>query len=70
MAKDTSTTAPGGARKLAPAAERALAEAESRRAARAAEQAAQPAPVKEQGRQGLDPARFGDWENKGIASDF
>ncbi len=22
------------------------------------------------GRQGPDPARYGDWENKGIASDF
>ena len=22
------------------------------------------------GRKGPDPARFGDWENKGIASDF
>lgn len=24
----------------------------------------------QQGRGGLDPARFGDWEVKGIASDF
>lgn len=22
------------------------------------------------GRDGLDPVRYGDWENKGIASDF
>ncbi|MDA9619344.1 DUF1674 domain-containing protein [Alphaproteobacteria bacterium] len=22
------------------------------------------------GREGLDPVRFGDWENNGIASDF
>lgn len=22
------------------------------------------------GRSGLDPVRYGDWENKGIASDF
>ena len=58
-------------RNLTPAAERALAEAEARRAAGARDRAAQPPQVKEvQGRQGPDPARYGDWENKGIASDF
>jgi hypothetical protein len=50
-----------------PAAQRALAEAEARR--RAAAQA--PAPPQELGgRGGPDPARYGDWEVKGIASDF
>jgi hypothetical protein len=52
---------------LSPAAERALAEAAARRAEidrRAAER------PKESGRKGLDPTRYGDWESKGIASDF
>jgi hypothetical protein len=51
---------------LSPAAQRALAEAEARR--RAATAPEQPAEVK--GRGGLDPVRYGDWEVKGIASDF
>ena len=52
---------------LSPAAERALAEAAARRAARATE----PSPPKEaHGRGGLDPTRYGDWEVKGIATDF
>jgi len=51
---------------LSPAAQRALAEAEARRqAATAAKQ-----PVECNGRGGLDPVRYGDWEVKGIASDF
>jgi hypothetical protein len=50
---------------LSPAAERALAEAAARRAART--EAERP---KELGRTGPDPARYGDWEVKGIASDF
>jgi len=52
---------------LSPAAQRALAEAEARRAV-AAPQA--PAPREIDGRGGLEPARYGDWEVKGIASDF
>jgi hypothetical protein len=53
---------------LTPAAKRALAEAEARR--KAAEANAQP-PAKEfQGPKGPEPTRYGDWENKGIASDF
>jgi hypothetical protein len=52
---------------LPPAAERALAEAAARRAEMDRQAAARP---KEAGRKGLDPARYGDWENKGIASDF
>jgi len=54
-------------RKLTPAAERALAEAAERRAA---QDAGKPTPKEVKGRQGLDPVRYGDWENKGIASDF
>lgn len=52
---------------LAPAARRALAEAEERR--RAAPKRPEP-PRELGGRGGLDPARYGDWEAKGIASDF
>lgn len=51
---------------LTPAAERALAEAAARRAAR--EQPGRPKEVA--GRAGPDPTRYGDWEVKGIASDF
>jgi hypothetical protein len=50
---------------LPPAAQRALAEAEARRA-----QARPVAPNEVHGRGGLDPARYGDWEVKGLASDF
>jgi hypothetical protein len=53
---------------LPPAAQRALAEAEARRAA--AVQASQPAPKESGGPKGPEPTRYGDWENKGIASDF
>lgn len=51
-----------------PEAERALAEAEARRAA---EKPDEKAPRELQGRRkGLEPIRYGDWEVKGIASDF
>ena len=53
---------------LTPAAQRALAEAEARRQAAAAD--AQPRPKEYQGPKGPEPTRYGDWENKGIASDF
>jgi hypothetical protein len=53
---------------LPEAAKRALAEAEARRQAAAAN--AHPAAKELQGPKGLEPARYGDWENKGIASDF
>ena len=52
-------------RELPAAARRALAEAEARRALAAA------APPRElNGRGGLDPVRYGDWEVKGLAADF
>ena len=61
--------APSGERKpLTPAAQRALAEAEERR--KAAEANAKPVPREFQGPKGPEPTRYGDWENKGIASDF
>jgi hypothetical protein len=53
---------------LSPAARRALAEAEARRLA--AEASAKPEPKELQGPKGPEPTRYGDWENKGIASDF
>jgi hypothetical protein len=59
---------PGDTRKeLPPAALRALAEAEERRKAQAD---AAPPPKDSGARDGLDPARYGDWETKGIAIDF
>ncbi|MCJ9702811.1 MULTISPECIES: DUF1674 domain-containing protein [unclassified Bradyrhizobium] len=55
---------------LSPAAQRALAEAEARRQAAAA-QARDEIKAKElQGPKGPEPTRYGDWERKGIASDF
>jgi hypothetical protein len=53
---------------LTPAARRALAEAEARRRDAAAN--TPPAPKELQGPKGPEPTRYGDWENKGIASDF
>ena len=67
-----STLAPAGsppARKpLTPEAQRALAEAEARR--QAAEANAPQAAKEFQGPKGPEPTRYGDWESKGIASDF
>ena len=61
--------APAAERKpLTPAAQRALAEAEARR--KQAEANAKPAPKEFQGPKGPEPTRYGDWETKGIASDF
>jgi hypothetical protein len=70
MADDPSLpAAPAPERKeLPPAAKRALAEAEARR--KAAEANAKPAAREFQGPKGPEPTRYGDWENKGIASDF
>ncbi|MGL4240172.1 MAG: DUF1674 domain-containing protein [Beijerinckiaceae bacterium] len=58
------------ARKLSPAAERALAEAAARRTAQAAKEAALAEAREIDGRGGKDPVRYDDWEIKGIASDF
>jgi len=57
-----------GDKPLTPAAQRALAEAEARRQAAAAN--ANPAAKEFGGPKGPDPTRYGDWEHKGIASDF
>jgi hypothetical protein len=48
-------------------AERALAEAEARRKQ---ERDAPERPKEEPARKGLEPTRYGDWEKKGITSDF
>lgn len=53
---------------LTPEAERALAEAEARRKAAAAN--AKPMQKEFQGPKGPEPTRYGDWERKGICSDF
>lgn len=53
---------------LSEAAKRALAEARARRAAIDGKGAF--APKEEGGRGGLEPGRYGDWEIKGLTSDF
>ena len=55
------------AKVLSPQAQRALAEAEARR-----RQASPPPPSPPEfnGPKGPEPIRYGDWERKGIASDF
>jgi hypothetical protein len=68
MTDDPSPPAVPQRKPLTPAAERALAEAEARR--KAAEAAATPHPKEFQGPKGPEPTRYGDWERKGIASDF
>ena len=50
---------------LSPEAQRALAEAEARRKAKVFAQ-----PVESGGPKGPEPTRYGDWERKGIVSDF
>ncbi len=69
MSDDQSQVQPGDAERkpLTPAAQRALAEAEARRQAAAH---AKSMPREYQGPKGPEPTRYGDWERKGIASDF
>ena len=56
------------AKPLSDAARRALAEAESRR--QEIDEVTRRQPAEKGGRGGLDPARYGDWEIKGLTSDF
>ena len=49
-------------------AKRALEEAKKRRADKDTKH--KKMPVEKKGRGGLEPTRYGDWEVKGIASDF
>jgi len=60
---------PSEKRPLSPAAERALAEAALRRAERD-KRTADDAAKEVDGRGGLDPTRYGDWEVNGLTSDF
>lgn len=62
------TNEKGQKRILSPAAERALAEAEARRAEYRRREAALPREIG--GRGGNEPVRYGDWEVKGLATDF
>jgi hypothetical protein len=56
---------------LSDVARRALAEAEERRRVEAARKGkSNECPREVGGRDGPDPARYGDWEKGGIASDF
>jgi len=59
---------PAKTKTLSPAAERALAEAAARRAE--IDRKAAALPKEQHGRGGPEPTRYGDWEQKGIASDF
>lgn len=63
MDEDTPSPKP-----LTPAAARALAEAAARRAE--IDQKAEAGKTEKNGRGGLDPARYGDWEIKGRTVDF
>ena len=53
-------------KQLSPEAKRALAEAEARRKVAIVKKL----PQEVGGRDGPEPTRYGDWEKKGIASDF
>ena len=53
---------------LTPAARRALVEAEARRQDYRQKEAAMPREIG--GRGGKEPGRYGDWEVKGLTSDF
>lgn len=70
LPREAPNAAPG--KKLTPAAKRALEEAEQRRLAEAADKDsdAQAEPVEYDGQAGPEPTRYGDWEKKGIATDF
>ena len=59
---------PEGTKTISEEAQRALAEAESRRKLYQAREAAMPR--EHGGRSGKEPVRYGDWEVKGLATDF
>jgi hypothetical protein len=67
-AKDVGEQPPTKERPLSPAAERALAEAAARRAA--GDRPSPDRPKEIRGRDGPEPTRYGDWEIRGLTSDF
>ncbi|MBS3647891.1 DUF1674 domain-containing protein [Pseudaminobacter sp. 19-2017] len=67
-ADDASDSDDAARKELAPAARRALEEAAARRVEREARVGAMPREVG--GRGGEEPVRYGDWEVKGLATDF
>ncbi len=62
------TEKPAGKKPLTDAARRSLAEAEARRAE--IDAAAAKLPPEQGAKREKEPSRYGDWEKKGIASDF
>ena len=64
----TPASPPEAPRAPSPAAQRALEEAKARRTE--VDRASSDRPKERDGRRGPDPVRYGDWEVKGIASDF
>lgn len=66
--KNNAETVAAEAKELTPAARRALAEAEARRKVYLEREAALPKELG--GRGGKEPGRYGDWEVKGLATDF
>ena len=68
MTDETSKADADGEKDLTPAARRALAEAKARRDEYRQKEAALPKEIG--GRGGKEPGRYGDWEVKGLTSDF
>jgi hypothetical protein len=68
--QDSKDVEPKVVRVLPPEAQRALAEAEERRRRAQELEAAKKAPKEIGGPAGPEPTRYGDWEKKGIISDF
>ena len=64
--KATQATQEDVAARIADAAKRANQEAEARRA----KEKPHPLPPESGGPKGLEPTRYGDWEKKGLISDF
>jgi len=60
----------GGDSTLTPQAQRALKEAQERREAQQRANKEKAGKTEIGGRDGPDPARYGDWEKDGIVSDF
>jgi hypothetical protein len=58
------------AARIAEAGKRAKAEADTRREKAKEEQGKKQLPPELGGPKGLEPTRYGDWERKGIVSDF